>query len=66
MDKEILKKLEEIKTLLGVLVEKTQHTNHLLKQGTKTQWGHNMSTLEMDPNRFRKSEEDRGQTKSRD
>ncbi len=55
-----VKKLQEVIDLLGVLIEKTDHTNQLLKTGIKTQFGHNMSTLEMDPDRFRKSEEERG------
>lgn len=63
---EIVQKLEEIRVLLGILIEKTQRTNQLLQSGIKTQWGHNMSVLNMDPGRFGKSEEEREQVKPRD
>lgn len=48
--------LGEIRELLALLVEKTQETNSLLKDGIKTRWGHSMSMLEMDPERFKKNE----------
>lgn len=60
----LLEKLEEIRALLSVLIEKTDHTNHLLKSGIKTQFGHNLNVLDMDLDRFRKSEEARQRTKN--
>ena len=66
MDNEVIQKLEEIRALLSTLVAKTDATNQLLRGGLKTQWGHNMSTLEMDPDRFKKSEEERDPEKKVD
>ena len=63
---EVIQKLEEIRVLLGILIDKTQYTNHILKSGTKIQWGHNITTLEMDPDRFKKSEAERQVTKPGD
>lgn len=65
MDNEhkLIEKLEEIRVLLSSLIDSTDHTNHILKQGIKTQYGHGIHTLEMDPDRFRKSEEARQKTK---
>jgi len=54
--------LEEIKALLIVLIEKTENTNNILQKGIKTQWGHNMPTIELDPDRFKKSEAIREKT----
>jgi len=59
-----IQKLEEIRVLLATLISETQHTNALLKSGIKTQFGHGMHTLEMDPDRFKNSEEARSKTKS--
>lgn len=52
----IIQKLESINSLLATMIEKINHTNDLLSRGLKSQWGHNMTTLEMDPERFKKSE----------
>jgi hypothetical protein len=54
---EAVQRLEEIKALLETLIEKTQYTNEILKRGIKIQWGHNMSVLDMDSDRFKKSEQ---------
>ncbi len=64
--KEIVQKIEEIRVLLGVLIEKTQETNQILRSGVKTQFGHSMASLNMDPDRFRKSEAERQVTKPGD
>jgi len=48
--------LNKVTAALSDLVEKTEHTNELLKSGIKTRWGHSMSVLEMDPDRFKKNE----------
>ncbi|MHA2279322.1 MAG: hypothetical protein ACXAC5_00315 [Promethearchaeota archaeon] len=55
MDHEIVQKLEEIQVLLRSLVEKTDETNRLLKDGIQTRWGHSLSLLEMDSDRFKKN-----------
>lgn len=56
--------LEEIIVLLGTLIDKTDHTNNILKQGVRTQFGHGLHTLEMDPDRFQKSEEERNRPRN--
>ena len=55
-DHKLLEQLELIRGLMQTLIDKTHETNRLLKEGISTQWGHNMATLAMDPDRFKKNE----------
>ena len=53
---DLSQKLEDVKKLLSVLINKTNETNILLKEGVQIKWGHKINMLDMDPERFKNNE----------
>lgn len=56
MEYELRQEIDKITLLLEQLIEETHETNKILREGVKSQFGHGLRTLEMDPKRFKNNE----------